>query len=124
MENDTPRPTRKHGRHLRVPVLPDEELAIKRKAADTGLSVASYLRNVGLGFEVRGIVDNQQVEILARINGDLGRLGGLLKLWLTSDMHMAQFSEASIRTVLDKIGATQGRLIEVMATVLMHPRDP
>ena len=43
-------PTRKQGRHLRVPVLPEEEAAIKQKAAETGLSVAAYLRNVGLGY--------------------------------------------------------------------------
>jgi hypothetical protein len=46
---------------------------------------------------VRGIVDHKQVEELARINGDLGRLGGLLKLWLTNDARTAQFGESTIR---------------------------
>ena len=85
--SDDPRkPTRKAGRHLRVPVLPDEEAEIKRLAASVGLPVAAYLRNVGLGYQVPGILDNKRVEELARINGDLGRLGGLLKLWLTDDV--------------------------------------
>lgn len=44
--------TRKHGRHLRVPVLPEEEEEIKKRAKQTGLSVAAYLRNIGLGYQV------------------------------------------------------------------------
>ncbi|VVE01149.1 conjugal transfer protein TraJ [Pandoraea nosoerga] len=49
MDAETKTMTRKHGRHLRAPVLPDEEAAIKRNAAAAGLSVAAYLRNVGVG---------------------------------------------------------------------------
>lgn len=110
--------TRKAGRHLRVPVLPDEEAQIKELAASTGLSVASYLRNVGLGYQVRGIVDNKRVEELARINGDLGRLGGLLKLWLTDDARTRQFGVATILAVLSKIEASQERMQEVMKEVV------
>jgi hypothetical protein len=51
--------------------------------------LSTFLLNVGIGYQVRGIVDNKQVEELARINGDLGRLGGLLKLWLTDDARLA-----------------------------------
>jgi len=54
-------------------------------ATTTGLSAAAYLRNVGLGYQVRSILDNKRVEGLARINGDLGRLGGLSKLSLTDN---------------------------------------
>ena len=87
-------PTRKH--QLRVPVLPVEEETIKKLAASAGLPVAAYLRNVGMGYQVRGILDNKRVEELARINGDLGRLGGLLKLWLTDDPRTHQFGESTI----------------------------
>ena len=88
------RPTRK--KRLRVPVLPDEEVAIKKMAASTGLPVAVYLRRVGLGYPVHCILDNKGVEELARINGDLGRLGGLLKLWLTDDPRAAQYGSRLI----------------------------
>ena len=99
-------------------MLPDEEAQIKELAASTGLSVASYLRNVGLGYQVRGIVDNKRVEELARINGDLGRLGGLLKLWLTDDARTRQFGVATILAVLSKIEASQERMQEVMKEVV------
>ena len=70
---------------LRVPVLPNEEAEIKSKAQDAGLTVAEYLRNLGLGYSVPSVIDSRQVDSLLKINGDLGRLGGLIKLWLTND---------------------------------------
>ena len=120
MENPTPAATRK-ARHLRVPVLPAEEAQIKRLAAAAGLPVAAYLRRVGLGYRLPGILDHRRVEELARINGDLGRLGGLLKLWLTNDERTAAFGEATIRAVLAKIADTQDEMHAVMrAVVLPH----
>ena len=115
------RPTR--SRQLHVPVLPDEEAAIKKMAASTGLSVAAYLRNVGLGYQVRSILDNKRVEELARINGDLGRLGGLLKLWLTDDPRTAQYSERLIRALLTKIENTMDQMLGIMRTVVMLRPD-
>lgn len=114
-----PKPTRKAGRHLRVPVLPEEEAQIKNNAAAAGLAVAAYLRTVGLGYQVTGILDNQRVEELARINGDLGRLGGLLKLWLTDDIRTLQFGESTILALLSKIEDTQDRMHDVMRAVVL-----
>jgi hypothetical protein len=123
MEKDKDKqPTRKH-RQLRVPVLPVEEEAIKKMAASAGLPVAAYLRNVGLGYQVRGILDNKRVEELARINGDLGRLGGLLKLWLTDDPRTHQFGESTIRALLSKIEDTQNKMHDVMRAVVMPRTD-
>ena len=120
MEKPVPAATRK-ARHLRVPVLPAEEAQIKRLAAAAGLPVAAYLRRVGLGYRLPGILDHRRVEELARINGDLGRLGGLLKLWLTNDERTATFDEATIRAVLAKIADTQDEMHAVMrAVVLPH----
>lgn len=111
--------TRKTGLHLRVPVLPEEALQIKSNAAAAGLPVAAYLRAIGLGYKVTGILDNQRVEELARINGDLGRLGGLLKLWLTDDVRTLQFGESTIRALLSKIEDTQSRMHDVMRAVVL-----
>ncbi len=118
MSEDTKAPTRKQ-RQLRVPVLPSEEQAIKTLAASAGLTVAAYLRNVSMGYQVRGILDNKRVEELARINGDLGRLGGLLKLWLTDDPRTAQFGASTIRALLSKIEGTQQKMHAVMRAVVL-----
>lgn len=122
MREDKKSPTRKE-RQLRVPVLPAEEAAIKKMAASAGLPVAAYLRNVGMGYQVRGILDNKRVEELARINGDLGRLGGLLKLWLTDDPRTLRYGESTIRALLSKIEDTQDKMHEVMRAVVMPRAD-
>jgi hypothetical protein len=112
---------RKH--HLRVPVLQDERQVIERQAKQAGMSVARYLREVGQGYQINGIVDYEQVRELARINGDLGRLGGLLKLWLTNDERTAQFGESTIYAVLDRILDTQDQMSKVMLSIVMPRAD-
>ena len=93
------RPTRK-ARQLRVPVLPEEAAAIKRLAATAGLPVAAYLRNVALSYRFNRNLDDSGVEDLVRLNGDLGRLGRLLKLWLTGDPRKAHYGPPLIRAGL------------------------
>ena len=111
-------PTRKHGTHLRVPVLAHEKSAIEHHADAVGLSVAAYLRNIGLGHEVTSMLDYRRVDDLAKINGDLGRLGGLLKLWLTNDERLRQIKAEEIRGVLSKIERNQDAMRTIMHRVL------
>ena len=119
MEQDDKQIDRKRRQHLRVPVFPDEKEAIERQAKQAGMSVARYLREVGQGYQITGVVDCQQVRELARINGDLGRLGGLLKLWLTQDQRARAFGEDTIRAVLSRIEATQDQMADVMTRIVM-----
>lgn len=88
------------------------------------MSAARYLREVGQGYQIKGVVDYEQVRELARINGDLGRLGGLLKLWLTDDVRTAQFGQSTILAVLSKIEATQEEMGKVMTKVVMPRSEP
>jgi hypothetical protein len=113
----SPHVTRKHC-HLRVPVLPQEAETIKAQARAVGLPVAAYLRNVGLGIEIKSILDYQRIGELARINGDLGRLGGLLKLWLTNDERLRRIKASELRAVLTKIEANQDAMRAIMQTVV------
>lgn len=111
-------PTRKNYSPLKVYCRPDERERIEANARDAGMSVARFLREVGQGYRVRGIVDFEQARELARINGDLGRLGGLLKLWLTDDVRTARFGEATVRALLGRIEATQDQMTEVMRAIV------
>jgi len=115
--------TRKSSSPIKVYCLPEERRQIEENGKDVGLSMSTYLLNVGMGYQVRGILDNKRVEELARINGDLGRLGGLLKLWLTNDQRTAAFGEDTIRALLSKIEDTQGKMHEVMRAVVMPRMD-
>ena len=111
--------TRKNSTAIRVYCLPEERRLIASNAKTAGLSVAAYLRNVGMGYQIRGIIDHTEVERLAKINGDLGRLGALLKLWLTNDVKTAHFSESVIRAVLDRILDTQAKMLDIMKRVVL-----
>ena len=120
MEEEKQAP-RKRYHHLRVPVFPQEKEIIERQAKQAGMSVARYLREVGQGYPIRGVTDYERVRELARINGDLGRLGGLLKLWLTNDVRTAHFGKSTILKLLARIEATQDQMGQVMKSIV-RPR--
>ncbi|KTC71791.1 conjugal transfer relaxosome component TraJ [Legionella birminghamensis] len=109
--------TRKHGKHLRVPVLPSEESEIKSNAGKAGLSVADYLRRLGMGYRIESVLDQEHILTLAKINADLGRLGGLLKLWLTNDERLSRFSPAMIHALLHRLENTQEALLSVVKKI-------
>ncbi|MGZ8913901.1 MAG: conjugal transfer transcriptional regulator TraJ [Methylobacter sp.] len=113
--------TRKSTSPIKVYCLPEEREQIEVNARAAGMSLSSFLMTVGQGYKITGIVDYEQVRELARINGDLGRMGGLLKLWLTDDVRTAQFSAATIRALLNRIEATQNEMGQVMKAIV-QPR--
>jgi hypothetical protein len=113
--------TRKASPPIKVYCLPCERAEIEANAAQAGMSMASYLREVGRGYLIRGVMDYDKVRELAAINGDLGRLGGLLKLWLTNDPKTVHFGESTIRALLARIEKTQDDMTAVMRQVI-HPR--
>jgi hypothetical protein len=107
-----------------VTVTPAEKAAIAARAQDAGLSVASYLRTVALGRQVRSVLDHQAVGELVKVAGDQGRLGGLLKLWLAdhSDQGADQGAdqavpEIEVRRVLERLGDLQGALAEIVGRI-------
>ena len=121
-EPKTPKKKRKHKLHLRVPVEPEEGKVIKEQAEKCGLSISEYLRRLGLGFEPTSIIDNQKVNELAKINGDLGRLGGLLKLWLSDDRRAAHFDKKEINNLLKELEQTRTQMTDIMMKVIKSKR--
>ena len=105
--------SRQRNQQLHVPVLPDEKEIIQSRAKDCSLSMSSYLRNLGLGYVPKSILDSKLVLELVKINADLGRLGGLLKMWLTNDERL-DGSAHNIEGVLKDIRLTQGRMLEAV----------
>ena len=123
-ENEGQSEGRNHrrSRHLRVPVSADEGQQIEELAKQTGMSIAAYLRLVGIGHQPRSMIDVDQARELVRVNGDLGRLGGLLKLWLTDDAKLDVLkpdnTPAIIRGVLKRIEANQEQMDGIIKAVL------
>lgn len=109
---------RKDYQPIKVYCFPDERETIEQQARSTGLSKSSYLLRVGMGYPIRSIVDHHQVEELVKINGDLGRLGGLLKLWLSSEKSIGGIDARTIRETLKKIDGAQDHMLALMQKVL------
>jgi hypothetical protein len=115
--------TRKNTPPVKVYCLPEERAQLQANAMAARMTLSTYLLNVGLGYQVRGVLDQRRIEELLRINADLGRLGGLLKLWLTNDERTAAFGASTIRALLAKIDATQDELLGVVRAVLVPRAD-
>lgn len=121
MEATEKKITRKSSTPIKVYCLPEERAAIEANAKAAGLSTSAYLLAVGQGYRVQGVTDFENVRELVRVNGDLGRLGGLLKLWLTDDAKTAQFGADTVLALLARIEATQDKMSGIMESVV-RPR--
>jgi hypothetical protein len=115
--------TRKGSTPIKVYCLGEERARIEANAAAAGMSVSAFLLAVGQGYRVAGVVDAEEVRKLAQINGDQGRLGGLLKLWLTDDPRAAKFGPETIRAILRGIEKNQRALSETMLRIVRPRAD-
>jgi hypothetical protein len=107
---------------IKVCCTPVERQSIIEKAEQCGLSVSNFLRTVGLGAGITSVVDHRKVDELVRINGDLGRLGGLLKLWLANEASFQPicshgFKDQILATISD-IKANQANLKAIIKQVV------
>ena len=64
-------------------ITPDEWVQIKAKAAEAGISASDLFRASALGKKINSNIDLEAIQFLTKLSGDQGRLGGLLKLWLS-----------------------------------------
>ncbi len=110
--------TRKASTPIKVWCLPEEKAAIEINAQRAGMSMSMYLRNVGIGYQIKGTIDQDLVLKLAKINGDQGRLGGLLKLWLTNSEKLGHHDPDHMRRVihgvLDRIVSMQIEMLDLI----------
>lgn len=80
--DDPAQAPRDRQRTLRVVVNDHERERIEAMAKMAGLSLSAYLRTAGLNHPIRSMLDYDAIMELIRLHADLGRVGGLLKLWL------------------------------------------
>lgn len=102
--------TRKKIKIVPVRFAADEYERIQQLAATTSLPISTYLRQVGLGHEPKSTIDQQAIHRLALLHGDVGRIGGLLRMWLSNEERVG-FAKtldvnglvAELRVILDEI---------------------
>jgi hypothetical protein len=85
----------------------DEEMErILKSAGKAGLSLSTFAKRVCLGMPVESRVDTKAVLDLIKASADMGRLGGLLKFWLSNPDGM----EKDARNLLHALEETRKRL--------------
>ena len=105
-------PFQRKAAHIKVWCLADEKAAIQAKAQAAGLSDSRYLRDVGLGTPIRGVLDQQAVVTLARISAQQDRLCALLTAHLRNDARWRGRDD-----VLERIANVQESLLQAAQAV-------
>jgi hypothetical protein len=100
-------------RPLKVVVSAAERAEIVARAHAAQLTISAYLRTLGIGYQPKSKLDQQALLSLVRVAGDQGRLGGLLKLWL-SDKPGEGASTFEVRRVLRQIEDAQTELRQMV----------
>ncbi len=115
-------PTRRTQPVLKVRPLPDERVLLEANAAAANLPLSAYLLAAGLGATIKSVIDLEQVAVLAKTNADLGRLGGLLKLWLTMEERFVPSypRHMEINQLLQRIQESQRVLHEAARNIVDH----
>ncbi|MGC7839624.1 plasmid mobilization protein [Pseudomonas wayambapalatensis] len=110
-------PPRRRGKPIEVWVTDEEKATITERAEEAGMSRSGYLRALGLNTPIRSVVDLTAVADLAKVNGDLGRVAGLLKLWL-AEKHGHGASAVEVERMMIEFRELQAGIREKMSAVV------
>lgn len=109
---------RPRGQHIKVWVNNDEKAELADRAAQAGLSLSAYMKVAGLNAPIRARSDLSAVTDLVRVNGDIGRVAGLLKLWLAEKRGQSARS-MDIEKVMIEFRALQASIREKMSAIVV-----
>jgi hypothetical protein len=102
---------------IKVWVSIDERATIQTRADQAGLSLSAFLLAVGMNTPIRSVLDLTAVADLAKVNGDLGRVAGLLKLWLV-ERRGEEVAATEVAAVMREFRELQGQVRAVMSKVV------
>ena len=109
---------------IMVRVSPVEYEEIGKKALFCCKKVPSYMRSLALDYPIQSKVDQLALSELMKIRADLGRLGGLFKMWLTNNdknkitATLGSHSYFSIDHLVDEIEKKQDEIIATAKQLL------
>ena len=91
-------------KRIAIRVSEEEYKILKEKSKNYGLNISRFLRDLSLNYPLTCIVDQRVIKEMLNIAGDIGRLGGLFKYWLTLNYdEKPNFSDKRSYDDIDKI---------------------
>lgn len=108
---------RRRGKPIEVWVTDEEKAVITNKAKEAGMSRSGYLRALGLNTPIRSVVNLTAVADLGKVNGDLGRVAGLLKLWLAEKRGQGAKPE-DVEEIMTKFRILQAQVLDLMSRIV------
>lgn len=79
------KPKRIRQKVIQVVVTEAEKKQIEDSATQGKLSASQYLRDLGLGYQPKTLVDVMALDELRKVKGDMNKIGGLLKVLMTNE---------------------------------------
>ncbi len=115
---------RRREKMILVRVDEEEKRKLQEQAKKCGQSIAGMLRSLGLNYPLLSRVDQYALDNLVKSSANLGRLGGLFKLWLTKNQDykelakIGNYSYEDIEVLVNKINQNQQELLEISRKLL------
>ncbi|CUV66180.1 DNA transfer system protein TraJ [Sulfurovum sp. enrichment culture clone C5] len=104
---------------LTIKVTEEELKKLHKQAQNCGMKLSMYLRSLGLNYPINSIIDQMTLNELLKAKGDLGRMGGLFKMWLTNNdkkqatATLGSHNYFSIDHLVDDIEKKQEELLDI-----------
>lgn len=110
--------SRKKTELVQVRCTPAEKAMLRDRANAFGISVGELCRNIVFGTKPKSVFDAKAISELARLRADHGRLGGLLKGWLSGSFdNSPKPNREEIKSLLDNIKSIEAEIIAVVRKV-------
>lgn len=103
---------RKKTKIVRVRVTPEEWSEIENLAATCSLSAPEFMRRLALGYTPKSTLDADHLLVVAKLGADIGRIGGLLKLWLSTESIKNQAFALEVPHLVNELKTLQSKVKE------------
>jgi hypothetical protein len=100
-------------RCVKVYLTEAEYQRLRRRADQAGLSLSAFTRACGLNLPILHRIDIEALRSLLGVCANLGRFGGLLKMWLASGKGRRDVAQIQITDLLHDILGCRDQLITV-----------
>ena len=103
----------------------EEHLLMQTRARATGVSLSTYLRNLGCSYPIKSRADQYLLSLLVSAKNELGRQGGLLKMHLSTDRkeNLGSKTPEDIDYILESMEQKQDHLLSIVELLLMEMKN-